>query len=196
DGVADAIQLDITLVSQVGDADCDDLTSIAATPNVDFDTQILPVLSGCVGCHFPDSPTGSGLDLTPDNAYVSLVDMPSTQVPSRVLVAPGNPDESYLLEKISCNRPQVGNRMPLGAPLALSQQALIRDWIVQGAESSNAAPDAGVNDGGQPQPRPNDDSSCRCAQSRSEPHLGWLLALTGLVAFGRRHRRADRNTDM
>ena len=128
--------LNFTVGLQAGGADCDDLTAIAETDNVDYATQIQPLWSGCIGCHKPNSDNGGGLDLTEASSYAALVNISSSQVPGLLLVEPNDPDASYLLEKISCSNPQVGNRMRQGSPLELAQQALVRDWIAQGAEEA------------------------------------------------------------
>lgn len=90
-----------------------------------------------------------GLYLT--NAMTSfdaLVERPSDQVPDMMLVAPGDPDNSYLIVKIegsmrrvqpvacatSPGRNPCGAQMPqLAAPLTMAQRTLIRSWIQAGA---------------------------------------------------------------
>lgn len=49
-------------------------------------------------------------------------------------VAPGEPDGSFLIEKISNDTPRTGVRMPLNRPpLANDEIELIRTWIAEGA---------------------------------------------------------------
>jgi len=49
-------------------------------------------------------------------------------------VDPGNPDNSFLLVKLTNPRPDYGSRMPLGRPaLPAKDVALIREWILNGA---------------------------------------------------------------
>jgi hypothetical protein len=51
-------------------------------------------------------------------------------------VAPGRPDDSYLVHKIE-GRAAVGARMPLGGPfLDDATIAVIRDWIARGAPNN------------------------------------------------------------
>ncbi|HJK96304.1 MAG TPA: PKD domain-containing protein, partial [Polyangiaceae bacterium LLY-WYZ-14_1] len=143
----EAADQDITVGLQSGGAACDDLSALPETPNVDYATQIQPLWSfACTGCHKPNSANGGGLDLTPANSYAALVNVASTQVPGLDLVAPGRPEESYLLEKIRCDNPQVGNRMRQGDPMDPAEQALVRDWIAQGAPMTGRPPDAGMPD--------------------------------------------------
>jgi hypothetical protein len=50
-----------------------------------------------------------------------------------VLVAPGDPEKSYLLRKLE-GRKIVGERMPLGKPpLPAEMIAVIRKWVETGA---------------------------------------------------------------
>jgi hypothetical protein len=78
-----------------------------------------------------------------------IVDVPSTEVPTLKYVAKGDPANSWLMHKIEDDNPGCGlactppadtptgckNRMPSGGPpwLSTGDQAIIRDWIKQGA---------------------------------------------------------------
>jgi hypothetical protein len=54
-----------------------------------------------------------------------------------LLVAPGIPEQSFLLTKLIGPGPQQGSRMPLGAgPLSESEINLVREWILAGAPDS------------------------------------------------------------
>jgi hypothetical protein len=75
----------------------------------------------------------SALDLSVGQAYVQIVNIPSVQIPSLMRIAPNDPDNSYLLQKISTSTPASGLRMPPGAILADSQINLVRRWILRGA---------------------------------------------------------------
>ena len=86
------------------------------------------------GCH--SGPMGPGLpagmDLTNAPAsFMSLVGVDSVQQPGTLRVAAGDPDNSYLIQKIEGN---AGSRMPLGGP-ALDPAVIteIRQWITDGA---------------------------------------------------------------
>lgn len=53
----------------------------------------------------------------------------------RVLVVPGNPNASYVFEKVTKDRPQAGDRMPgSGVELSGAQIDLLRRWIAAGAK--------------------------------------------------------------
>jgi hypothetical protein len=91
---------------------------------------------GGAGCHVGEVRPAAGLDLTKGKAYGSLVDKPSSQVPSKKLVAPGAPAQSYLLCKLEGTCPdRVGVRMPKGANgVSETDLAAVREWIEAGAK--------------------------------------------------------------
>lgn len=86
----------------------------------------------CTQCHIgATAPVGLRLDAA--NSYALLVNVASVEVPGLMRVNPGNPDQSYLVQKIQGNA-AVGARMPLGqAPLPQDRIDLIRQWIAEGA---------------------------------------------------------------
>jgi hypothetical protein len=92
---------------------------------------------GCTMCHFTPPPTPSGnLNLDDGVSWVHLINIPSDEDASFTYVVPGHPERSLLFQKINCDSPQVGSRMPFGFPsdtLSPQQQALVWDWIAAGA---------------------------------------------------------------
>ncbi|MEO8164440.1 MAG: hypothetical protein ABI619_03500 [Betaproteobacteria bacterium] len=100
---------------------------------VNFTADIQPIFSGaCVACHSGASPP-QGLRLDTGNSYANLVNVASKEVPSLKRVKPGDPDNSYIVQKIE-GTAAVGGRMPLGRPaLPAERKALIRRWISEGA---------------------------------------------------------------
>jgi PKD repeat protein len=144
-----AIRRDIALGLFGGGGGCDDISTVAVTPNVDYVTQIQPIWNAqCIGCHAVAGGS-AGLVLGGDSR-LNLVNVQSLQVSGLMLVEPGNAGQSYLFEKINCNTPQVGVRMRPGSALTPQQQALVRDWINQGALASATppAPGGGSSSGG------------------------------------------------
>jgi len=121
-----------------GATGCDDLDGIAETPAVDFQSQIQPIFDACASCHGESG--SAGLDLRAGVSYDNLIGVTSTTNPSRLRVDPFEPDTSTLFLAVSCDSPGgPGFRMP---GTDLSQRALIRDWIAQGALHEPAgAPD-------------------------------------------------------
>ncbi len=89
------------------------------------------------GCH-QGSGAPQGLRLDAVNSYGLLVNVASSEVPSLLRVAPNDPDNSYLIQKLE-GTATVGNQMPLGgAPLAQSTVDVIRQWITDGAVDDRA----------------------------------------------------------
>ncbi|HKY91500.1 MAG TPA: hypothetical protein VJM11_10695 [Nevskiaceae bacterium] len=86
----------------------------------------------CTRCHAGAS-APEGMSLEDGRAYAALVGVHSNEVPSLFRVAPGDPDNSYLVHKISGTQ-AVGERMPLDLPpLPDTTIAVIRQWITDGA---------------------------------------------------------------
>lgn len=93
----------------------------------------------CTSCHTTvgRSPAG-GLSLLHDVAYNALVNAPSRQKTGAVLVVPGDPDSSYLVQKLEGAAGIVGLRMPRSGPphLTSGQILVIRRWISNGAPAN------------------------------------------------------------
>jgi hypothetical protein len=96
------------------------------------DQVLTPV---CTGCH-AGAAAPLGLRLDEGASYALLVNASSVEVPALRRVQPGNPDASYLIQKLE-GTAAVGSRMPLNGP-ALPQDtiAVIRQWITDGAPDS------------------------------------------------------------
>ena len=90
----------------------------------------------CVGCH-AGAAAPAGLRLDAGSSYALLVGVASAEVGSLRRVAPGNPAESYLIQKLEGSA-AVGARMPLGGPyLDAATIAVIRQWIADGAKQDS-----------------------------------------------------------
>lgn len=113
----------------IGATGCDDLSDIAPTPLVDFQSQVQPIFDDCANCHGESGP--ADLDLRAGEAYDNIVGVISTTNSSRLRVDPFNPDNSAVLLAVNCDSPDgPGFRMPGTTP---EERAVIRDWIAQGA---------------------------------------------------------------
>jgi hypothetical protein len=89
--------------------------------------------ANCTNCHNTASRAG-GLNLDRDVAYDSLVNVASRAKPRATRVVPGDPDGSYLIQKVEGRADIVGSKMPLNGPYLSSGQILIlRRWIEIGA---------------------------------------------------------------
>jgi hypothetical protein len=94
----------------------------------------------CSVCHVGGS-APEGLRLDEANSYNLLVGVPSTEVPSLLRVKPGDPANSYIIQKLQ-GHAAVGAQMPLGGPYLSSDTiAFIQQWITNGAppEAASAA---------------------------------------------------------
>jgi methionine-rich copper-binding protein CopC len=92
----------------------------------------------CAVCHIGGG-APQGLRLDAADSYSLLVNVPSTEVPAVMRVKPGDPDNSYIIQKLE-GTAAVGYRMPLGGPyLSASTIAFIRQWISNGAPPPAAA---------------------------------------------------------
>lgn len=89
------------------------------------------------GCH-AGAGAPQGLILDAASSYGLLVDVASTEVPALLRVEPGDPDNSYLIQKLE-GTAAVGAQMPLGGtPLPQNEIDVIRQWITEGAIDDRA----------------------------------------------------------
>ncbi|WP_437711827.1 c-type cytochrome domain-containing protein [Sorangium sp. So ce448] len=91
----------------------------------------------CAGCHGNGGPAAAGLDLRANAAHGELVNGASSKCTGRMLVVPGKPSESYIINKVRgtglCGD---DTRMPppdKGAALPEASIKKINDWICAGA---------------------------------------------------------------
>jgi hypothetical protein len=119
---------------------CVNLAGGAITPNVQWPEvwQALNTQAGCAqNCHNGSAPAGN-LDLSSVRfSQLFMVEQLSSQSATVELVDSGAPEKSLFFNKLNCTSPGVGNRMPPGGNLPLSLQALVYDWIEQGAYGEN-----------------------------------------------------------
>ncbi len=110
---------------------------VTPAPQTLDDIQASTFTPICSGCHSGPTSTilPSGMDLSDaDASFASLVGVASLEVPAVVRAAAGDPDNSYLIQKLE-GTAAVGQRMPLGGPF-LPQIDIdgIRQWITDGAQ--------------------------------------------------------------
>jgi hypothetical protein len=96
----------------------------------------------CSVCHVGAS-APQGLRLDAADSYNLLVGVPSTEVPAILRVKPGDPDNSYIIQKLE-GHAAVGAQMPFGCPtsqacLSTSTIAFVREWITNGAPPASAS---------------------------------------------------------
>jgi hypothetical protein len=102
---------------------------------VSFRQDLLPALrESCVSCHYSEKDM-LGLDLRAEAAYATVMGRKS-KFAGELLVKPGDPDHSFLVEKI-VGKPRFGQQMPpYGRPLSPRERKLIVDWTRQGARNN------------------------------------------------------------
>ncbi len=140
--------LGLAAVVFAGTAGCDEALSSLTGPTPElrptfssiqsqiFDSTDSSGRLACVNCHNARGRAfTAGLDLTAGLSYGSLVGVASTQRPSLLRVAPGNPGGSYLVHKLEGGPDIAGVRMPRGTGPFLTdgQMVIIRRWIENGA---------------------------------------------------------------
>ena len=98
----------------------------------------------CTKCHI-GAGAPQGLQLDAAHSYALLVGVPSTEQPNVLRIKAGDPDNSYLVQKIEGAPSISGVRMPFGGPyLPQSTIDVIRTWVTNGALPSSTAASAAV----------------------------------------------------
>ena len=103
-----------------------------------FNSQDSSSRLACTPCHTNVGRTPSaGLLLTDGASFQALVSQPSRVKAGATFVVPGDPDNSYLIQKLEGAPTIVGTRMPRGAGpfLTAGQVSIIRRWIQLGAKN-------------------------------------------------------------
>jgi hypothetical protein len=111
--------------------------------SADFDSIQANIFTPiCSVCHIGGG-APEGLRLDAADSFNLLVGVPSTEVPSLMRVKPGDPDNSYIIQKLE-GHAAVGAQMPFGCPstqpcLTPATIAFVAQWITNGAPPSAAA---------------------------------------------------------
>lgn len=132
------------------------------SPSVSFNADVLPIFAqNCTetGCHgnaatpasglflgpSPDAPEFPASEETRKNIIDAYLVAPARTTPDKARVAPGEPAQSFLLDKldgshacidVSCPGNNCGQRMPRGHDqLPADVRDTIRRWIAQGARA-------------------------------------------------------------
>ena len=92
----------------------------------------------CTVCHSDSGGRADDLILSAGSAYGNLVNVPSNEKSGAIRVIPGDPDNSYLIQKLQGTPGIIGLRMPRNGPpyLTDAQILLVRQWIAAGAPNN------------------------------------------------------------
>ena len=97
----------------------------------------------CIVCH-AGAGAPQGLRLDAANSFTDLVGVPSRQASSVLRVSPGNPGQSYLIQKLEGSA-SAGDQMPLGGPpIPQATIDFVRQWITDGALPVSATVPSGT----------------------------------------------------
>jgi hypothetical protein len=91
----------------------------------------------CSVCHAGGA-APKGLRLDAANSYAMIVGVPSVEDSGVLRIKPGDPDNSYLIQKIE-GHASVGAQMPFGGPpLPAATINVMRQWVTNGAPAATA----------------------------------------------------------
>ena len=138
----------LAMALALGGTACDEsLSDIAGpTPNLSptfssiqqeiFNTTDSSGRQACITCHVAGGPAAF-MPLTEGVWYNNLINRTSGAKPGAIRVIPGDPDNSYLIQKLEGTPGIVGERMPRtsGPFLTDGQISIIRRWIELGANN-------------------------------------------------------------
>jgi len=103
---------------------------VATLPSIQ--ANVFSVSCAVSNCHTGAMPP-QGLRLEDGQSWANLVNQPSPYGMMLVRVVPGDPDASFLIQKLQGTQ-TVGSRMPDGGPyLTTATVNVIRQWILDGA---------------------------------------------------------------
>ena len=95
--------------------------------------NVFTVTCAVPGCH-GGAGAQQGLRLDPGFSAGNLIKVPSPRDPNLIRVVPGDPDASFLIQKLQGVDGLLGARMPDGGPyLTTATVNVIRQWIQDGA---------------------------------------------------------------
>ena len=95
--------------------------------------NVFTVTCAVPGCH-GGAGAQQGLQLDPGFSAGNLINVPSPRNANLIRVVPGDPDASFLIQKLQGADGLLGDRMPDGGPyLTTATVNVIRQWILDGA---------------------------------------------------------------
>ena len=119
---------------------CSEDKSSPTSPNtseISYANVVQPIFNNnCIGCHNPNGPA-SLLDLSAGVSHANLVNQPSAQDPSWLLVDPSDDSKSLLYQKMKGTATVGSNAsMPPSGVLANDVVDKVEQWINEGAKNN------------------------------------------------------------
>lgn len=102
-----------------------------------FAANVQPLVDEACNCHQSSPILMAPFSLKPAEAFANLVNKPSAEVPSMLMVKPGSLNDSYLWLKVNGTQAQVGGTgqiMPPTVPLNADERRVFERWIAGGAK--------------------------------------------------------------
>jgi hypothetical protein len=121
-----------------GDASSDDACACCSNESdgagkalaAEVKTLIDQTCTNTLTCHGSGA---GGMTLTVGNEFTNMINVASTEKPSLMRVAPGDPENSYAYLKLHCESGYVQSCMPLNSSPDPSAASLFYAWIGAGA---------------------------------------------------------------
>ena len=101
-----------------------------------FEATVQPFINMACNCHQSSPILMAPFSLKPGEAYKAIVNVPSMQLQSMLLVKPGSTQDSYLWHKVNNTHLALGGSgqvMPSTIPLNAEEKKLFERWILGGA---------------------------------------------------------------
>jgi hypothetical protein len=105
-------------------------------PGPSYEATVQPLFNLACNCHQTTPILMAPFSLKQGEAYANLVQKPSMQLATMMLVKPSSLNESYLWHKVNGTQLEVGGsgqKMPSTLPLDAMQLLVIERWIAGGA---------------------------------------------------------------
>lgn len=111
-------------------------TPSTAKDDPSFSGDIQPIFSSsCTATSCHGTSAQAGMTLVQGQSYNNLVNVDSSEEPTRKRVLPGDATNSYIVIKLE-GRQTIGAKMPTGGSLDAASLQNIRNWINRGAQNN------------------------------------------------------------
>ena len=113
-----------------GEVLCDDQCVPQSITTAEITEDVFSKSCAFSSCHSSAASASAGLSLHDEEAVQSMINRPAEQSPETMLVAPGDPENSYLIQKMKGFQIVEGtDSMPPGTTLCEGKIQLVEEWI-------------------------------------------------------------------